>query len=115
VSKLNGFVALSLANKLEKPSGNDKKWPLTRITKPTNEMAKAPGESDIATIGDNIVKSTRLTASAIDFCNDAATKNAAPARLQKWTRQRPYPLSNQAFITSSRPPLRRLQKWTRYP
>jgi hypothetical protein len=92
VSRLNVFAALSLVSKLEKPSGNDKKWPLTRITKPTNETAKAPGENDIAIIGDNIVKSTRLTASAIDFCNDAATKNAAPTRLQTWTRQLPYPL-----------------------
>lgn len=114
MSRLNVFAVPSLANKLEKPSGNDKKWPLTLITKPTNEMAKAPGENDIATIGDSIVKSTRLTASAIDFCNDTATKSAVPVRLQKWTRQLPYPSSNQVFITSFRPPVRRLQKWTRY-
>ena len=64
--------------------------------------------------GASIVNIAPTTVNATDFCNATVTASAVPECLQKWTRQRLYPLSNQAFIISSRKSVRCLQRWTRY-
>ena len=87
VPRPNGSVRTKPANGPEKRSGNATKWPLIRITGPTNATANSAGNASIPSTGARIVNSGRITANGTGCCNSTETTNVEPVRLQRWTCQ----------------------------
>jgi hypothetical protein len=92
VSRYNDSAPTRPVNGSGKPSGSATRWPPTLIIKPTSETRGRRGKPGIATTGASIAKGAPITVNAIGFCKPIATKPTASSRLQRWTRQEPYPL-----------------------